>query len=140
MPWMTQLSTMRFTHRPEARIGPPVDWMVAPLHKIVLLTDRGYSAIEYTVPPFSVTVVPGAARSGARSAANANDAHWLERVAPTDSGRLYADKAYDTKANQAWLRQHGSGNERRWLTRDHIRDEGQMGGGNRRRSAAVRSK
>jgi len=46
-------------------------------------------------------------RAAVISAANANDAHWLERVAPTDSGRLYADKAYDTKANQAWLRQHG---------------------------------
>ena len=41
------------------------------------------------------------------SAANANDADLLQRVSPTDSGRLYADKAYDTKANHAWLRQHG---------------------------------
>jgi IS5 family transposase len=41
------------------------------------------------------------------SAANANDADLLERVAPMDTGSLYADKAYDTKANVAWLRQHG---------------------------------
>jgi len=41
------------------------------------------------------------------SAANANDADLLERVAPPDSGSLYADKAYDTKANHLWLRQQG---------------------------------
>lgn len=46
-------------------------------------------------------------RTALISAANANEAHWLERVAPIDAGRLYADKAYDTKANQAWLRRHG---------------------------------
>lgn len=40
-------------------------------------------------------------------AVNANDADLLERVAPTDSERLYADKAYDTKASQAWLQEHG---------------------------------
>jgi IS5 family transposase len=46
-------------------------------------------------------------RTALISAANANDADLLERVAPLDSGSVYADKAYDTKANQAWLRQHG---------------------------------
>lgn len=46
-------------------------------------------------------------RAAVISAANANDADLLERVAPTDSENLYADKAYDTKANHAWLRQHG---------------------------------
>jgi IS5 family transposase len=40
------------------------------------------------------------------TSANANDADLLEHVAPVDSTDLYADKAYDTKANQAWLRAH----------------------------------
>ena len=34
-------------------------------------------------------------------------AHMFERIAPADSQALYADKAYDTKANQAWLRARG---------------------------------
>src|ERR1022692_1687452 len=66
VPWMTQLSTMKLTPDPDARIGPPVDWMVAPLHKIVLLADNANSVIVYPVFPSSVTVVPSAARSGAR--------------------------------------------------------------------------
>jgi IS5 family transposase len=42
------------------------------------------------------------------SAANVHDGDLLEQVAPRDAGSsLYADKAYDTKANTAWLRQHG---------------------------------
>src|ERR1700687_777399 len=45
VPWITQLSTMNVTPEPEARIGPPVDCMVAPLHKMVLLTDNAYSVI-----------------------------------------------------------------------------------------------
>ena len=31
----------------------------------------------------------------------------FERIAPTDTGKIYGDKAYDTKANHAWLRAHG---------------------------------
>jgi IS5 family transposase len=50
-------------------------------------------------------------RTALISAANANDAHLLERVAPPDSGSLYADKAYDTKANHLWLQQHGIENQ-----------------------------
>lgn len=46
-------------------------------------------------------------RTAIISPANANDADLLDRVVPTDSGSLYADKAYDTKANHAWLRQYG---------------------------------
>lgn len=45
------------------------------------------------------------------SPANANDADWLECVAPLDSVSLYADKAYDTKANDAWLRTRGIENQ-----------------------------
>ena len=44
-------------------------------------------------------------RTAVISAANANDAGLLERVVPTEAGSLSADKAYDTKANAAWLRQ-----------------------------------
>jgi len=50
-------------------------------------------------------------RAAIISAANANDADLLERVAPLDAGSLYADKAYDTKINHAWLRQHGINSE-----------------------------
>lgn len=46
-------------------------------------------------------------RTALISPANTNDADLLPRVAPSDAGSLYADKAYDTKANAAWLRQRG---------------------------------
>src|SRR5258708_38447176 len=35
------------------------------------------------------------------------EAHMFEQVAPQDTEEIYADKAYDTKANQAWLRKRG---------------------------------
>jgi IS5 family transposase len=38
--------------------------------------------------------------------AKSADAHVFERVAPTDTQEIYADKAYDTKANKAWMRKH----------------------------------
>jgi IS5 family transposase len=41
------------------------------------------------------------------STAKVQDGHVFEEVAPTDTQEIYADKAYDTKDNQAWLRQHG---------------------------------
>jgi len=41
------------------------------------------------------------------STAGTQDAHVFERVAPEDTQTIYADKAYDTKANQAWLRARG---------------------------------
>jgi IS5 family transposase len=41
------------------------------------------------------------------SAAHTQEAHVFEQVAPKDTAVIYADKAYDTKDNQAWLRQHG---------------------------------
>jgi len=46
-------------------------------------------------------------RTAQISTAQAQDAHLFERVAPPESTIIYADKAYDTKANQAWLRQRG---------------------------------
>jgi transposase, IS5 family len=33
------------------------------------------------------------------------EAHLLQRVAPTETQEIYADKAYDTKDNRRWLRQ-----------------------------------
>lgn len=45
------------------------------------------------------------------SPANANDADLLKCVAPLDSMSLYADKAYDTKANEAWLQTQGIENQ-----------------------------
>jgi IS5 family transposase len=33
------------------------------------------------------------------------EAHMFEQVAPEDTQEIYGDKAYDTKANQAWLRE-----------------------------------
>lgn len=50
-------------------------------------------------------------RTAIITAANANDADLLEHVAPTEAGSLYADKAYDTKANAAWLRKRGIENQ-----------------------------
>jgi IS5 family transposase len=44
------------------------------------------------------------------STAKVQDAHMFEQVAPVDTAAIYADKAYDTKDNQAWLREHGIAN------------------------------
>src|SRR6266550_5459792 len=74
VPCITQLSTISVTAEPEARIGPPEDWIVAPLQTIVLLLDSANSVIVYVVPPFSVTVVPAALSSGARWTADAHAA------------------------------------------------------------------
>jgi len=41
------------------------------------------------------------------STASQYDGDVLTEIAPADSEVVYADKAYDTKANQAWLRAHG---------------------------------
>lgn len=39
--------------------------------------------------------------------AKVQEAHLFEQVAPEDTQEIYADKAYDTRANQAWLRERG---------------------------------
>jgi IS5 family transposase len=41
------------------------------------------------------------------STAKVQDGHMFEQVAPVDTEKVYADKAYDTKDNQVWLREHG---------------------------------
>jgi IS5 family transposase len=46
-------------------------------------------------------------RAAVISTASKQEAHVFERLAPPDTEVVYADKAYDTKANQAWLRQRG---------------------------------
>jgi transposase, IS5 family len=46
-------------------------------------------------------------RAAVISTAKVQDAHVFERIAPPDTKTIYGDKAYDTKANQAWLQQHG---------------------------------
>jgi IS5 family transposase len=46
-------------------------------------------------------------RTALISTASAQEAHFLERIVPTDTEEIYADKAYDTKANKAWLRKQG---------------------------------
>jgi IS5 family transposase len=46
-------------------------------------------------------------RSAVVSTAKAQDAHLWERIAPTDTKEIYGDKAYDTKANKAWMRKRG---------------------------------
>ena len=38
------------------------------------------------------------------STGGTQEAHVFERVSPADTQVIYADKAYDTKANRAWLR------------------------------------
>jgi hypothetical protein len=45
LPWITQLSTMNCRPAPETRIGPTVDWIVAPLQRSVLLAASAYSSI-----------------------------------------------------------------------------------------------
>lgn len=44
-------------------------------------------------------------RTALISTAKVVDQQMFERVAPVDSRKIYADKTYDTKANQAWLRE-----------------------------------
>jgi len=73
-------------------------------------------------------------RTAVISSANANDADLLERVAPTDASRLYADKAYDTKANAAWLRQHGIESQIAKKGAHHIKLTEQDHADNRRKS------
>jgi len=68
------------------------------------------------------------------TSANANDADLLERVAPTDAARLYADKAYDTKANAAWLRERGIQSEIAKKGAHHIKLTEQDHADNRRKS------
>jgi transposase, IS5 family len=46
-------------------------------------------------------------RAAVISTGKVQEAHCFERVAPTDTQALYADKAYDTKAIRAWLQAHG---------------------------------
>jgi IS5 family transposase len=46
-------------------------------------------------------------RAAVISTAKVQDAHLFERIAPPDTQIIYGDKAYDTKANQAWMRQRG---------------------------------
>jgi IS5 family transposase len=46
-------------------------------------------------------------RAAVISTAKVQDAHVFAQTAPADTAEIYADKAYDTKANQAWLRQRG---------------------------------
>jgi IS5 family transposase len=43
-------------------------------------------------------------RTAIVSTAKAQDAHFFERIAPTDTQEIYGDKTYDTKANKAWMR------------------------------------
>ncbi len=46
-------------------------------------------------------------RTAVITTAKTQDAHVFERIAPTDTQAIYGDKAYDTKANQAWMRERG---------------------------------
>ena len=46
-------------------------------------------------------------RAAVISTASAQEAHVFDRIAPTDTEKIYGDKAYDTKANHAWLRARG---------------------------------
>ena len=45
-------------------------------------------------------------RAAVLTSANACEAHVFEQITPADTRAVYADKAYDTKANRAWLRAH----------------------------------
>jgi IS5 family transposase len=46
-------------------------------------------------------------RAARISTASVQEAHVLAHIAPVDTQKIYGDKAYDTKANAAWLRARG---------------------------------
>jgi len=46
-------------------------------------------------------------RAAVLRTARAYEGEVFARIAPADPGAIYADKAYDTKANHAWLQAHG---------------------------------
>src|SRR5262249_7812693 len=46
-------------------------------------------------------------QSAAISTAKIYDGLVFEQIVPEDTEQVYGDKAYDTKANQAWLRERG---------------------------------
>ena len=46
-------------------------------------------------------------RTALISTAKVCEGHVLQQITPTDTAAVYADKGYDTKANRAWLKQHG---------------------------------
>jgi IS5 family transposase len=46
-------------------------------------------------------------RNALISTGGTQEAHMFEQMAPQDTTEIYADKAYDTKANQAWLEERG---------------------------------
>src|SRR5215470_1588114 len=45
-------------------------------------------------------------RAAVATTAHAQEAHVFEQIAPIDTKEIYGDKAYDTKANKAWMRKH----------------------------------
>lgn len=46
-------------------------------------------------------------RAALLSTAKVQEAHVFPRIAPADTQAIYGDKAYDTKANRAWLQERG---------------------------------
>lgn len=68
------------------------------------------------------------------SSANVHDGDLLQRVTPPEAGSLYADKAYDTKANHAWLRQQGISSQIAKKGAHHIKLTEQDRAENRRKS------
>lgn len=68
------------------------------------------------------------------SAANANEADWLPQVTPLDTKSLYGDKAYDTKANKAWLKERGIRNQIAKKGAHHIKLTKRDHADNRRKS------
>jgi IS5 family transposase len=49
-------------------------------------------------------------RTAVLTTAKTQEAHCFERIAPADTKEIYGDKAYDTKANQAWMQERGIDN------------------------------
>jgi len=73
-------------------------------------------------------------RTALLSTGKVQEAHVFERVAPTDTQAIYADKAYDTKVNQAWLRAHGIQSQISKKGAHHIKLTEQDRAENRRKS------
>jgi len=77
-------------------------------------------------------------RAAVISTAHTQEAHVFDQVAPPDTKIIYADKAYDTKANLAWLRQRGIRSGILKKGANHIKLNGQDFEHNRRKTKVRR--
>jgi IS5 family transposase len=77
-------------------------------------------------------------RRAVLTSAGAQEAHLFEKIAPEDTSEIYGDKAYDTKATQAWLRQRNiaSGIQKKGAHHIKLTDEDRRENYRKRRARA----